>query len=263
MMSDSNPQPLSPSPSLALPTHSIVLPSHSIILRRALPADAPQLAKILNNPLNNKHDPAANSSKLSDAAMESAIKRWQPTYSSPLPSRYNLVILSTIPSKRPSTPLPIIGITGFGNIDTFDVDEAAAKGVTEESSVWDEEKGKLVKRVADVGVMIEPEWRGRGYGKECVEICTRFAFERLGVQEVTATMLKENVEMRGLMDGLGWEGVEKDVVSGGKPAVEWQYRMGKKRWKERMKNMEEGIKKEKERLKKEEEKLKKWEERMK
>jgi len=176
-------------------------PTLPMLLRSATPPDGPALVEILNNPSNTEFDPHAGSGDLSLSTAESIITRWLEAYASPTPSRVNLLVVDLSKDSK------VVGLSGYGHIAT----------------------NPDGTRVGDVGVMINPEARGKGFGVEAMRLSIEYAFGKikeggLALDGVTATMLKRNAPMVGVMRKLGWEGKERLHEEFG---VEMTYEMGR------------------------------------
>lgn len=61
------------------------------------------------------------------------------------------------------------------------------------------------KRQAEIGMCIGAmdTW-SKGYGREAAVLLTRFAFEELGLEKVTGSLLTENVASRRMMERIGY-----------------------------------------------------------
>lgn len=119
------------------------------------------------------------------------------------PTSVNLVLV-LLPSISSEEEGEVIGLGGFGGIDEVDG-----------------------KRFGDAGIMIEPEFRGKGYALEALRLSIEFALEKLGVDGVSATTLERNVPMVGLLEKkMGWVGERRDSKWG----VECLYKMYPAEW---------------------------------
>ena len=99
-----------------------------------------------------------------------------------------------LPAVNSPDEVEVVGISGFGGIDEF---EREVEG----------EKKKV--RFADVGVMLNEEWRGKGFAAESVRLSVDFAFEKLKTEGVSCQMLEVNEAMVGLVDKkFGWRRVD-------------------------------------------------------
>jgi len=167
-------------------------PTLPILLRNPEPRDASALSKLFSDPRNTEHDVA--SSMTPEQALNT-ITKFRESASAVIPTRVNLmvVLLASINSVE---EVEVFGISGFGGIDEF---EREVKG----------EKKKV--RFADVGVMLNEEWRGKGYAAEAVRLSVKFAFEKLKTGGVSCEMKEVNEAMVGLVDKkFGWRRVESD-----------------------------------------------------
>ena len=206
-------------------------PTLPILIRNPEPTDAAALSRILSNPANIGLDKSANALSVSDA--EVAISRMRESAAEAVPTRVNFVVELLSGTTAPKSGEEkdgeeegdengngngngnVIGLSGFGGID---VDPADGK------------------RFADVGAMIDPEYRGRGFALEAVRLSIDFAFGVLKVDGVTAHTLEANVAMVGLLDRkLGWKAEKKEEMAGadagaGVVEVECVYRMSESEW---------------------------------
>ncbi|KAF9870373.1 acetyltransferase [Colletotrichum karsti] len=176
--------------------------THPILLRTLSPSDAPAVSAVLSDPDNTRHDPHA--SAISPEVAVKVVERMRESAGVPSvldaetgkvvsgPGRVNLVVVY-LDTDAEDSDGRVIGFGGFGGIN--------------------ETEGKV--RVGDVGVMIDKEFRGRGFAVEAMRLAVEWAFR--GVEEgglqldrVSATMREENVAMVRLVEGrLGWEGVRR------------------------------------------------------
>ncbi|KAG2186489.1 hypothetical protein INT44_002711 [Umbelopsis vinacea] len=143
----------------------------SILLRVPNVEDAPALLNLLSDPQNTEFDPHAGNGSFQLAQIEGMVVRMRESADSDVPGRVNLVLVDTSDGDK------VIGLGGFGHIAT----EGA-------------------KRIGDVGIMITPEARHKGYAAEAIKMSIDYAFQVLKLDQVTATMLAKNIPMRNLMD---------------------------------------------------------------
>ncbi|RFU35002.1 hypothetical protein B7463_g1313, partial [Scytalidium lignicola] len=201
---------------------------HPIYLRCLRLSDAAAVAHILSNPENNKYERFSNREPMKIEEAETAINAMRKSASEEVPTRVNLVVVYT--GGRESRSLPhegngsggeeeeeeeeeeeiVIGLSGFGGIDLIDG-----------------------KRFADVGAMIEPEYRGRGYAFECLKLSIDFAFEKLKTDGVSCQTQEANAAMIGLLEKLGWKGAVKQQP----PLCDLRYEMSPEDWVEMKKKM--------------------------
>lgn len=142
-----------------------------ILLRVPETTDATALLEILSDPRNTDFDPHSGNGTLTLSSIEAMITRMRASAAMEIPDRVNLVVADT------SLDNKVVGLGGFGHIGT-------------ESN----------KRIGDVGIMLDPQIRGKGYGVEAMKMAIDYAFETLKLDEVTATMLEKNLPMRNLLD---------------------------------------------------------------
>lgn len=178
-------------------------PTHPIVLRNPKPSDASVLSRILSNPENIKNDPMCSPTGFSEEQSSKFIARSLESASKEIPTSVSLVLV-LLPSISSSEEGEVIGLGGFGGID--------------------EEDGK---RFGDVGIMVEPEFRGRGYALEALRLSIEFALEKLGVDGVSAATLEMNEPMVTLLERkMGWAGERRDSKWG----VECLYKMYPADW---------------------------------
>ncbi|EFQ30953.1 acetyltransferase [Colletotrichum graminicola] len=183
-------------------------PTHPILLRTLEPRDAAVISAVLSDPENTKYDPHA--SAVSPEVAAGVISRMRESAAAPTvldeasgrvvsgPGRVNLLLVYVGGDDEGVG----IGLAGFGGID-----EREREG-----------GGKL--RVGDVGAMVNPAYRGRGFATEAVRLAVEWGFTRVedgGPQfdRITATMLEANEPMVGLMERkFGWERVARPGKEG-------------------------------------------------
>ncbi|KAK2000131.1 acetyltransferase [Colletotrichum falcatum] len=179
-------------------------PTHPILLRTLEARDAAVLSAVLSDPENTKHDPHA--SAVSPEVAAAVIGRMRESAAAPTvldeatgrvvsgPGRVNLLIVYTEGGGAGDEGVGI-GLAGFGGINEHE----------------GEGGGKV--RVGDVGAMVNPAYRGRGFATEAIRLAVEWGFTRVedgGPQfdRITATMLEANAPMVGLMERkFGWERV--------------------------------------------------------
>ncbi|KAF4627573.1 hypothetical protein G7Y89_g10581 [Cudoniella acicularis] len=147
-------------------------PTHPILLRNPQEKDAAALAEILSRPSNTVHDLTCSPSGLSTPQALITIQKMRESASEPLPSRLNLVIVLLSSPLQTSEEGKVIGLSGFGGIDVVDGE-----------------------RIADVGVMLNEEYRGRGFAVESMRLSIAFVFAcvDLKIKDVSCQMLEKNV----------------------------------------------------------------------
>ncbi|KAH6665102.1 hypothetical protein B0J14DRAFT_606480 [Halenospora varia] len=151
---------------------TIALTSNTLplTLRTILPSDIPVLTQILLSPANVQDDLSVSNSTPQEIA--NMLQGWM-KMTTPM-SRFNLIVLvSGI----------VVGCSGFGWI-----------GLVKEG---DEGCG----RAGALGIMLNPEVRGKGYALESLRICIDFGLRKLAFEEVRISTNGKNVAMRGLMEG--------------------------------------------------------------
>jgi RimJ/RimL family protein N-acetyltransferase len=143
--------------------------SHPITLRTLQLEDIRALTQLLSNPANVEDD--LSISNQTPYQIKEMIGTWL-IRTSPL-ERLNFIILASgIP----------IGISGLGWIGPAIRD--------------DENSG----RAGAVGVMLNPEARGKGYAYEAMRISIDFGLRELGLIEVRIGTQSRNMAMKGLME---------------------------------------------------------------
>ncbi|KAM3439424.1 hypothetical protein MY4824_002699 [Beauveria thailandica] len=220
-------------------------PTLPIVLRTIQPSDAARLAALLSDPSNAPADP--NAVPLSATAASELIARQRLSASVPTvidtarggviisgPSRVNMAIELLLPDAASSSSLSsssspplVIGLGGYGAIKELVRD------------------GKKI-RAGDVGAMIDPEYRGKGYATEAMRLAIDWAFADattgsgggggLQLDLVTVTTLEDNVAMVKLAeDRLGLKGRDTRRACGEEGAegkTEVYYELTKKDWQE-------------------------------
>ncbi|KAM0669923.1 hypothetical protein MY8738_000021 [Beauveria namnaoensis] len=213
-------------------------PTLPIVLRTIQPSDAARLAALLSDP-GNASDP--NAAPLSATTASELIARQRLSASVPTvvdtarggagaviisgPSRVNMVIelLPDTASSSSSSPPPlVIGLGGYGAIKELVRD------------------GKTI-RAGDVGAMIDPEYRGKGYATEAMRLGIDWAFAEatgggggLQLDLVTVTTLEDNVAMVKLAEdrlGLRGRGTRRACgEEGAEGKTEVYYELTKEDW---------------------------------
>ncbi|TIC95286.1 hypothetical protein CH35J_008292 [Colletotrichum higginsianum] len=193
-------------------------PTHPILLRTMEPRDAAALSAVLSDPENTKYDPHA--SAISPEVARVVIDRMRESAAVPTvlddatgrvasgPGRVNLVIVyvdgveNTVGVE--GCEGVVVGLGGFGGIDEHEEEVEEKDG--------DGKAMRVKVRVGDVGAMVNPGFRGRGFATEAIRLAVEWAFTRVedgGPQfdRVTATMGEANKAMVGLVERkFGWKG---------------------------------------------------------
>jgi RimJ/RimL family protein N-acetyltransferase len=139
--------------------------------------------------------------------ISSRIEKWREAAASPLPGRLNLVVVDL------STPEhKVEGLSGFGHIATL-------------------EDGT---RSGNVGVMLNPEARGKGYGAEAIRLSVEWGFSQgVGFGEESVGTLERNAGMMRVIEKVlvprGWKGERRKLESG---EWEWEYKISREGWEE-------------------------------
>lgn len=205
----------------------LVSPTLPIVLRTCEIADAPRFSAILSDPANDT-DP--NARKLDVAAATAALTKMRESATTPTilnadgtavlsgPGRVNMVVELL---RENDDPL-VIGLGGYGCIKDWVRD------------------GKAI-RAGDVGAMIDPAYRGKGYATEAIRLAMDWAFTPVSesgpqLDLVTITTLADNAAMVRLADdklGLKSYGTRKASDEKGHEAqFEMYYELNKKDWQE-------------------------------
>ncbi|KAF4778892.1 acetyltransferase [Colletotrichum scovillei] len=200
---------MAPTQASHLPT-TLRSPTHPLLLRTLEDSDFAAVSAVLSDPENTKYDPHA--SAISPEVAKIVIARMRESASVPSvvdeegkvvsgPGRVNLLVVyvgdgtddGKTSSEKEGT---VIGFGGYGGINEH------------------EEDGRKI-RVGDVGVMINPDFRGRGFAAEAVRLAVEWGFRKvaeggLQLERVSATMSERNVPMRRLVEKrFRWAGVVK------------------------------------------------------
>ncbi|KAK1978521.1 hypothetical protein LZ30DRAFT_599017 [Colletotrichum cereale] len=188
-------------------------PTHPILLRTLEPRDAAALSAVLSDPENTKHDPHA--SAVSPEGAAGVIGRMRESAAAPTvldeasgrvvsgPGRVNLLLVYVGDGGAGDDEGVGIGLAGFGGINE-------GEGET---------GGKV--RVGDVGAMVGPAYRGRGFATEAIRLAVEWGFTRVEdggpqLDRITATMSEANGPMVGLMERkFGWKRVARPGREGG------------------------------------------------
>ena len=167
-------------------------PTLPILLRNPESRDAAALSRLFSDPKNTEHDVASSMSPEQAVAL---IAKFRESAAAAIPTRVNLLVV-ILPAPNSTEEGEVIGISGFGGIRDFEREvEGESKKV----------------RFADVGIMLNEEWRGKGYAAEAVRLSVGFAFGKLKAGGVSSEMKEVNKAMVGLVDKkFGWRRVESE-----------------------------------------------------
>ncbi|RFU74835.1 acyl- n-acyltransferase [Trichoderma arundinaceum] len=177
-----------------------------LFLRTIQPSDASSFSSILSNP-ENKSDPHGQDIDVPTAV--AAIARMQDSASQPTildaqgnvisgPGRVNMMLVLRSEGENGRQDETIIGLGGFGAIKD-----------------WERDGRKI--RAGDVGVMLDPAYKRRGYGVEAMKMAINWAFSPASeggpqLDLVTITTLEDNGPMLKLVNekfGLEGRGVAR------------------------------------------------------
>lgn len=177
-------------------------PSNPLLFLRTIqPSDAPAFSAILSSP-SNKSDPHGKDIDLSTAV--SSISRMRESASQPTildahgnvvsgPSRVNMMLVLKSGDEDGQPNESVIGLGGFG-------------------AIKDWERGGQKIRAGDVGAMMDPAYKRRGYGVEAMKMAINWAFSPASkggpqLDLVTITTLEDNGPMLKLLhEKFGLEG---------------------------------------------------------
>jgi RimJ/RimL family protein N-acetyltransferase len=192
-------------------------PTLPLLLRTPLPTDAPAIHALLTNPLNTALDKSESYGAPPPptlADISSRITTWREAAASPLPQRLNLVVVDLSVSKRITIDSPelgiVVGLGGFGWVHTL-------------------EDGR---RSGNVGIMLSPEARGKGFGGEAIRLAVEWGFEVCGFEEESLGMLERNRGMMKIVERvlvpMGWKGEERKLLENG----EWEcnFKISREEW---------------------------------
>ncbi|TDZ53166.1 hypothetical protein CTRI78_v007122 [Colletotrichum trifolii] len=184
--------------------------THPIFLRTLEPRDAPAVSAVLSDPENTNYDPHA--SAVSPEVAVVVIQRMRESAATP-------TVLDDKGTKVVSGPgrvnLVVVCVEGAGDTLHVTGDEGVVVGFGGYGGINEREEGEGKVRIGDVGVMVNPEYRGRGFGVEAMRLAVEWGFKGVGqaglqLKGITATMREENEPMVGLVERkLGWEGVRE------------------------------------------------------
>ncbi|KAK0513648.1 hypothetical protein JMJ35_004012 [Cladonia borealis] len=165
----------------------VILRSKSLPLELRTPvlSETIPLLQLLTNENNIKHDrsvSALNTKEAVERFILDALKVSQPP-DPDVPDRLNLVVIADS---------MVVGLSGLGRITS----------------------GVHGKRSGDVGIMIDPKFRGRGYAEESLRITFDYALRGLGIDEVVVSCTGANIAVQRLMEGkFGLKGVRSSPES--------------------------------------------------
>lgn len=186
-------------------------PTLPLLLRTPTLQDAPAIQALLGNPLNTDMDNHESKAKEPPSleAIQSRISAWRDAAAAELPGRLNLVVADANTSE-------LVGLSGFGHIATL------ADGT----------------RSGNVGIMLNPEARGKGFGAEAIRMCVEWGFQECGFAEESVGTLERNAGMVRIVERMlvpkGWRGVRKQLESG---ELEWELKITREEWEEEKKKV--------------------------
>ncbi|KAL7950220.1 hypothetical protein V8C42DRAFT_309840 [Trichoderma barbatum] len=202
-------------------------PSNPLLFLRTIqPSDAPAFSAILSSP-SNKSDPHGKDIDVPTALL--SISRMRESASQPTilddqgnvisgPSRVNMMLVLKSKDENGQPVESAIGLGGFG-------------------AIKDWERGGQKIRAGDVGVMMDPAYKRRGYGVEAMKMAINWAFSPAAdggpqLDLVTITTLEDNGPMLKLLNekfGLEGKGVARPAEFD-KEKNEVYYELSKEDW---------------------------------
>lgn len=184
----------------------LVSNTHPILLRNVEVSDAPALAALLSDHRNMLYEGPDPPSPMSVETAEMVISRMRESAAAPSvvgndgkvasgPGRVNLAVVYGSSEEE-----KLIGLGGFGSIkDLEDGSGSTRKKI----------------RVGDVGVMLESDYRRKGFAVEAVRLSVEWGLRKadeggLQLDKITAgTLVKNEGMVRLLEDKMGWKGVRR------------------------------------------------------
>jgi RimJ/RimL family protein N-acetyltransferase len=224
-------------------THADHLTTHlrssklPILLRNVEPRDAAAVAQLLSDPRNTDLDMSVKETSMSVETAAAVIGRMRESATVPTvvssddgavisgPGRVNLLVVYLGPL-APGEPqgeqqeVKVIGLSGYGGIKTLEEELSSSSSASAVGPVG-ETRTKKITRIGDVGVMLDSEFRGRGFATEAIRLSVEWGFRSaceggLQLDKVTATTLARNAAMVGLIEGkLGWKGTRRPLEKDG------------------------------------------------
>jgi RimJ/RimL family protein N-acetyltransferase len=138
------------------------------------------------------------------ADIQGRVSKWRAAAADEKPGRLNLAVVDT-------TTGNVEGLSGFGHITTL-------------------EDGT---RSGNVGVMLNLEVRGKGFGSEAIRLCVEWGFEECGFGEESVGTLERNKGMMRIIENVlvpqGWKG-ERRVLESGEWG--WEFKISREDWEE-------------------------------
>jgi RimJ/RimL family protein N-acetyltransferase len=196
--------------------------THPLVLRTLEPEDAEAFAALLSDPENTRFESSQPPAAMAVSTAEVVIGRMLDSAGTPTvlvdekvqsgPGRVNLAVVALVGEAE-----EFIGLGGFGSIKDLDAE-------TGEQVQAGSDTSKTI-RVGDVGVMLTPAARGKGYAGETVRLACEWGFRAaadggLQLDRITAGTLVENQPMLAILEKkLGWTGVRCPAPPG-KPGTE-------------------------------------------
>ncbi|KAF7535518.1 hypothetical protein G7054_g5292 [Neopestalotiopsis clavispora] len=231
-----------------LPTH-LASPTHPILLRTLEPEDNAAFAAILSDPRNTDMEQAEHrkAEPMELATATAAIARMRDSAAQPTvvedggsstgkrgqvlsgPGRVNLAIVYLGGPEDTAEGQELrrrgglmIGLGGYGGINEQEVDGSGSGSAPK----------RIKRRLGDVGAMINPEYRGRGFATEAVRLAMEWGFRAaadggLQFDAITATTLARNAAMVKVLDRFGWQGRPQTASNGDE---ELEYEISWEQW---------------------------------
>ncbi|KAI9667853.1 MAG: hypothetical protein M1821_000672 [Bathelium mastoideum] len=166
-------------------------------LRAPVITDAAALLRILSDRRNIQYDKSCDGLNTPEA-IGALITKWR-TFNRPL-ERANVVVVINVDT---------VGTGGLGWIGKSKVNH---------------------KMIGDAGILLDTEYRGKGYAYEALRIIIDHGFRVLGMDEVHIACVDANVAMKGLMNvKLGFDPV---AIQDKQFGNDWIWRITKEQWQE-------------------------------
>ena len=181
--------------------------THPLLLRNVALRDAAAIAALLSDHRNTLFESPNPPPQMPVSTAEAVISRMRESAAAPSilgpdgttvisgPGRVNLAVVYAPEGGEEEEK--VIGLSGFGSIKDLEDPQTPGRKI----------------RVGDVGVMLDSDYRRRGFAAEAIRLSVAWGFAKLsegGLQldKITAGTLVENQGMVKLLeDKLGWKGI--------------------------------------------------------